>query len=76
MSRTDALILRSAAVWTVFVWGTRIRNILGDHTPGHGFAFKAVHVVLAVVSVAFAVGIWAVASRGRKRDRAKAETHS
>jgi len=76
VSRTDALILRSAAVWTVFVWVTRIRNILGDHTPGHGFGFKAVHVVLAIVSVAFAVAIWAVASRGRKRDRVEAETHS
>ncbi|MDQ6727355.1 MAG: hypothetical protein M3066_14490 [Actinomycetota bacterium] len=76
MSRADALILRTAAVWTVFVWGTRIRNILGDHTPGHGFGFKAVHVVLAIISVAFAVAIWAVASRGRKRDRAKAETRS
>jgi hypothetical protein len=76
VSRTDALILRTAAVWTVFVWGTRIRNILGDHTAGHGFAFKAVHVVLAIVSVAFAVAIWAVASRGRKRDRVEAETHS
>jgi len=76
VSRTDALILRSAAVWTVFVWATRIRNILGDHAPGHGFAFKAVHVMLAIVSVAFAVAIWAVASRGRKRVRVEAETHS
>ena len=76
MSRTDALILRTAALWTVFVWVTRIRNILGDHTAGHGFAFKAVHVVLAIVSVAFAVAIWAVASRNRKRSRDHAGTHS
>ena len=76
MSRTDALILRTAALWTVFVWVTRIRNILGDHTPGHGFGFKAVHVVLAIVSVAFAVAIWAVASRNRKRSRDHAGTHS
>jgi hypothetical protein len=76
VSRTDALILRTAAVWTVFVWVTRIRNVLGDDTPGHGFAFKAVHVVLAIVSVAFAVATWAVASRNRKRSRDRAETHS
>ena len=76
MNRTDALILRTAALWTVFVWVTRIRNILGDHTPGHGFAFKAVHVVLAIVSVAFAVAIWAVASRNRKRSRDHAGTPS
>jgi hypothetical protein len=46
MTRTDALILRTAAVWTVFIWVTRIRNIL---------------------SVAFAVAIWQVASRSRRR---------
>ncbi len=74
MSRVDALILRSAAVWTVFIWVTRIRNILGDETRSAGF--KAVHTALAVVSVAFAVAIWGVASRSRKRARAKASTHS
>jgi hypothetical protein len=71
MSRTDAMILRTAAGWTVFVWLTRLRNILTDHAPGHGFGFKAVHVVLAIVSVAFAVAIWAVASRGRRRAATK-----
>lgn len=76
MSRTDALILRAAAVWTVYVWVTRLRNILNDHAPGHGFGFKAVHVVLAVISVAFAVAIWMVASRNRKRARDRVETHS
>jgi uncharacterized membrane protein len=74
VSRTDALILRTAAVWTVFIWVTRIRNILGDETRSAGF--KAVHTVLAVVSVAFAVAIWAVASRNRRRDRDRAATRS
>ncbi len=74
MSRTDALILRSAAVWTIFVWVTRMRNILGDDTRSTGF--KAVHLVLAIVSVAFAVAILGVASRNRRRDRDKAATHS
>ena len=72
MSRTDALILRTAAVWTVFIWVTRIRNILGDDTRSTGF--KAVHTVLAIVSVAFAVAIWAVAGRGRRRARERAGT--
>jgi hypothetical protein len=68
------MILRGAAAWTLFIWVTRIRNILGDETRSTGF--KAVHVALAVVSVAFAVAIWRVASRGmgsrstrRARDR-------
>ena len=74
MSRIDALILRSAAVWTIFVWVTRMRNILGDDTRSTGF--KAVHMILAIVSVAFAVAILGVASRNRRRARDKAATHS
>jgi len=74
VSRTDALILRTAAAWTVFIWATRIRNILGDDTRSTGF--KAVHTVLAIVSVAFAVAIWAVASRNRRRERDKTATPS
>ena len=74
VSRTDALILRTAAAWTVFIWVTRIRNILGDETRSTGF--KAVHSVLALVSVAFAVAIWAVASRNRRRARDKSATPS
>ncbi len=74
MSRTDALILRTAAAWTVFIWVTRIRNILGDETRSTGF--KAVHSLLALVSVAFAVAIWGVASRNRRRARNKSATPS
>ena len=65
MSRIDALILRSAAFWTIFIWVTRIRNILGDASRSTGF--KVVHVLLALVSVAFAVAILGVTSRNRRR---------
>ena len=65
MSRTDAIILRTAAAWTVFIWVTRIRNILGDETRSTGF--KVIHSVLALVSVAFAIAILGVASRNRRR---------
>jgi hypothetical protein len=74
VTRTDALILRTAAAWTVFIWVTRIRNILGDETRSTGF--KAVHSVLALVSVAFAVAILGVASRNRRRARDKSATPS
>jgi len=53
MSKNHALVLRAFAVWTVYVWGTRIWNVIGDDT--RGFAFKAVHVVLALISVGVAV---------------------
>jgi uncharacterized membrane protein len=65
VTRTDALILRTAAGWTFFIWATRIRNILGDDT--HGTGFKVVHSVLALVSVAFAIAILGVVSRSRRR---------
>lgn len=55
-------------MWTAFVWLTFVRNIVRDHR--HSFGFKVVHVVLAVVSVAFAVGIWFVAARARRSARA------
>jgi hypothetical protein len=74
MSRRDAVLLRAAAVWTVFIWAVFVRNQLKDTT--HGFAFKAVHFTLAVVSVAFAVAIWRVASRSTRRAGERAGTPS
>jgi predicted branched-subunit amino acid permease len=68
MSRRDAFILRAAAVWTLWVWGTRIGNVIGD--DARSTAFKAVHVVLALVSVAFAVALLRVASRNRRKAEA------
>lgn len=74
MSKSDALILRFAAAWTIFIWVTRIRNILGDETRSTGF--KAIHTLLALVSVAFAIAILSVASRNRRRARDKTATPS
>lgn len=66
MSRRDALLLRAFAGWTIFIWATRILNILRDSDPEHGFGFKAVHVFLAAVSVGFAVAALAVVARSRR----------
>lgn len=59
MTRNQRWVLRAFALWTVWVWGTRIWNIVGDES--RDTAFKAVHVVLALVSVAFAVATWTIA---------------
>ena len=67
MSFRDAMLLQLAAVWTAVVWATFVRNIVDDSKRSTGF--KVVHVLLAIVSVLFALGIWAVASRGRQRVR-------
>ncbi|MGI8426650.1 MAG: hypothetical protein ACR2FO_05665 [Actinomycetota bacterium] len=64
MSRRDLIILRAASLWTLWIWGTRIFNILQDDS--RTTAFKAVHSALAMVSVAFAIAIWFVAGNNRK----------
>ena len=64
MRRRDVWTLRAFAAWTVWVWLTRIGNVIGDDS--RGFGFKAVHVALALVSVAFAVVTWRIAARSRR----------
>lgn len=70
MSARDALIVRVFAGWTLFVWLTRIKNILED--GDRDFAFKAVHVILAAISVGLAVAAWRAVSRSRGRVQARA----
>jgi small neutral amino acid transporter SnatA (MarC family) len=65
--RARSTLLLAAAAWTIWVWATRIWNILGD--PAHGAAFKAVHTVLALVSIAFAVALGVVGLRMRREAR-------
>jgi small neutral amino acid transporter SnatA (MarC family) len=65
--RARSTLLLAAAVWTIWVWATRIWNLLGD--PAHGAAFKAVHSLLALVSIAFAVAIGVVGVRMRREAR-------
>lgn len=67
MTRRQALLLRAFAVWTVYVWATRMWTIWHDHTRGHGAGFKAVHTVLAVVSIAFAVAAWRVVTKVQRK---------
>ena len=63
-SRARANLLLAAAAWTLYVWITRMWNIARD--PAHDFGFKAVHGVLAVISIAFAVALGVVGLRMRR----------
>lgn len=65
VNRREALVVRVFAAWTVWVWATRIWNVLGDDDRGVGF--KLVHVGLALVSVALAVVTWGIVRRVRAR---------
>lgn len=62
MSFRSALFLRAFAVWTLFVWLTRIKNVFDQ---GRGAGFVIVHLVLAVISVVFALGTFAIVRRER-----------
>jgi hypothetical protein len=66
--RARSTLLLAAAAWTIWVWATRIRNIVGD--PAHDAGFKAVHGLLALVSIAFGVALAVVGLRMRREERA------
>ena len=67
-TRTRYTLLLAAAAWTIWVWTTRIWNILND--PAHDAAFKAVHSLLALVSIAFGIALGVVGLRMRRESRA------
>lgn len=70
-TRARSTLLLAAAAWTIWVWTTRIWNILND--PAHDAAFKAVHSLLALVSVAFGIAIGVIGLRMRREARAARE---
>jgi len=65
VNRRAAVFLYTFAGWTLFVWIVFIRNISKDRT--HTAGFKAVHITLAVISIAFAIGCAVVVRRSRPR---------
>ena len=63
MSRRAALLLRASVVWTVWVWIVLVRNMI---VGNFGWSFKLIHIVLAVVSLAFAVVTWHITTTSRR----------
>ena len=61
MTKTAVWTLRASALWSIWVWAVLVRNMWVDHV--HTFAFRAVHIGLAVVSFAFAVATLVIAQR-------------
>jgi len=64
MTRRESWLFRGFAIWTIWIWGTRIWNIFGDDNSA---GFIVVHVALALVSVAFAAAALVAVSRIRRR---------
>jgi hypothetical protein len=66
MTRRQSRILIAAAVWTLYVWISRIVIMAGqDESTG----FKVVHGILALVSIAFALAIGKIGWDARRRLR-------
>ena len=68
MTRGQANVIRAFSIWTVYVWVTRMWNIVRDD---QSVGFKVVHALLAVISIAFAVAAWVVIARVRRRQLAQ-----
>jgi len=64
VSRNQAILLRGFAIWTIWVWSTRIYNILGN--AENDIPFKVVHSLLASVSIVFAVAALIVVRQIRR----------
>jgi hypothetical protein len=70
LTRRQSYILLAAAVWTLYVWISRLVIMAGqDESAG----FKVVHAVLALVSIGFALAIGKIGWDARKA-RARTET--
>ncbi len=72
LTKKQTRLLLAASAWTLYVWISRIVIMAGgDDSVG----FKTVHMVLAAVSIGFAVAIGRIglAARRAARDRAQPE---
>ena len=60
MTKKHVWILRAISLWTVYVWAVLVRNMIFDKTNTRGF--RAVHIGLASVSIAFAAITWRISN--------------
>ena len=70
LTRRQVRILLAASVWTLYVWISRLVIMAGqDESAG----FKAVHAVLAFVSIGFALAIGKIGWESRRSAPAKGD---
>jgi uncharacterized protein with PQ loop repeat len=68
VTRNQAILIRAFCLWTFYIWGTRIWNILRDEKTDA--PFKIVHSILAIISVAFAAAVLVAVKNIRRTGRA------
>jgi hypothetical protein len=71
LTRRQSRILIAAAVWTLYVWISRIVIMAGQN---ESTGFKVVHGLLATVSIGFALAIGKIGWEARRRAKASVTT--
>ena len=64
MTRRQSRILIAAAVWTLYVWISRIVIMSGQD---NSIGFKVVHGILAAVSIGFGLAVGKIGWEARRR---------
>ena len=68
MAPASLRILQFAAILTIVVWVVRVPQIVFlDDDPTHGAAFKIVHALLGIISIALAIGLRTVGGSQARR---------
>ena len=63
LTRRQSRILIAAAVWTLYVWISRLVIMSGQH---NSFGFNLVHGILAAVSIAFGLAVGKIGWSARR----------
>jgi hypothetical protein len=70
LTRRQSRILIAAAVWTLYVWISRLVIMSGQH---NSFGFNLVHGVLAAVSIAFGLAVGKIGWSARRAGNGEAQ---
>lgn len=61
MKPRSALLLRIFCLWTFFVFGTLIKNMITNDE--HSDAFRLIHSAIGAVSIGLAAAVWPLAKK-------------
>jgi hypothetical protein len=70
LTRRQSRILIAAAVWTLYVWISRLVIMSGQH---NSFGFNLVHGILAAVSIAFGLAVGKIGWDARRARAGRAD---
>lgn len=61
MTSRSGWLLRGFCLWTFFVFGTLIKNMITD--TEHTLGFRVVHSAIGLMSIGLAAAVWPLAKR-------------